>query len=443
MPITARRDALSDLSRAAALALSLIVGAPGAAFAQSAPVPADALKVRDRELEALRAEQQKAAEADRRLRLEIESLGEDRRRLNQALIDTAGRVRAAEDRLAATEARLQPLQGEEAAIRQSLESRRAVMAEVLAALQRIGRRPPPAVIVAPEDALLSLRTAIMLGAILPEMREKADALAADLGELVRIRSGIVAEQTKLSRDLAAIAEERSRMALLVDERRKKQADVEKTLDEERQRASALARQAGDLKDLIGKLEQNLDPATRNARAAARAAEEAKLQPDARSSLAVLKDPGRLGPAIAFSSARGLLPLPVNGVKIHEFGAPDGVGGTEKGLSIATRAGAQVTAPCDGWVVYSAPYRNYGQLLILNAGGGYHVLLAGMDKISVDLGQFVLTGEPVATMGGGSQMAATVASGGSQPVLYVEFRKDGTPVDPGPWWAATEGEKVRG
>ena len=98
----------------------------------------------------------------------------------------------------------------------------------------------------------------------------------------------------------------------------------------------------------------------------------------------------------------MLPLPVNGVRIREFGASDSLGGTEKGLSIATRAGAQVTAPCDGWVVYAGPFRNYGQLLILNAGGGYHVLLAGMDRISVDLGQFVLTGEPVAVMGSGAQ-----------------------------------------
>ena len=138
-----------------------------------------------------------------------------------------------------------------------------------------------------------------------------------------------------------------------------------------------------------------------------------------------------------------MPLPVNGVRIREFGAPDGLGGTEKGLTIATRAGAQVTAPCDGWVVYAGPFRNYGQVLILNAGGGYHVVLAGMERISVDVGQFVLTGEPVAVMGSGSQVAATLASGSNQPVLYVEFRKDGTPVDPSPWWAASEGEKVRG
>jgi murein hydrolase activator len=89
------------------------------------------------------------------------------------------------------------------------------------------------------------------------------------------------------------------------------------------------------------------------------------------------------------------------------------------------------------------FGNYGQLLILNAGGGYHVLLAGMERISVDLGQFVVTGEPVAVMGGGAQSAVAKAGGANQPVLYVEFRKDGIPVDPGPWWAANEGQKVRG
>ena len=99
------------------------------------------------------------------------------------------------------------------------------------------------------------------------------------------------------------------------------------------------------------------------------------------------------------------------------------------------------------MVYAGPFRNYGQVLILNAGGGYHVVLAGMDRISVNVGQFVLTGEPVAVMGGGSgqrsQATATQASSPDKPVLYVEFRKDGTPIDPSPWWAASKGEKVRG
>jgi septal ring factor EnvC (AmiA/AmiB activator) len=188
--------------------------------------------------------------------------------------------------------------------------------------------------------------------------------------------------------------------------------------------------------LIGKIEQEIA-------AAAKAAAAAQKSADPKQSLAALNDPGRLSPAVAFASAKGTLPLPIGGIRIREFGALDGLGGTEKGLSIASRASAQVTAPCDGWVVYAGPFRSYGQLLILNAGGGYHVLLAGMERISVDLGQFVLTGEPVAVMGGGPQSAAAIATGSSQPVLYIEFRKDGTPVDPSPWWALTNSEKVRG
>jgi septal ring factor EnvC (AmiA/AmiB activator) len=197
----------------------------------------------------------------------------------------------------------------------------------------------------------------------------------------------------------------------------------------------LGRQVDNLKDLIGKLEAGLDPSIKDAREAARN--------DSRPALSAFRDPGRLAPAVAFVSLRGRVPIPVNGVKLKEFGAPDGIGGQEKGVSVATRAGAQITAPADGWVVYAGPFRSYGQLLILNVGGGYHVLLAGMDRISVDLGQFVLTGEPVAVMGNSSQIASILATGSTQPVLYIEFRKDGVPVDPGPWWAAGEGEKVRG
>src|SRR6202012_229768 len=178
------------------------------------------------------------------------------------------------------------------------------------------------------------------------------------------------------------------------------------------------------------------------KSAAKAAAAAN-QNAGRNDPALLKDARRTSPAIAFASAKGLFKFPVNGTKIREFGGSDGAGGIDKGISLATRPGSQVTTPCDGWVVYAGPFRSYGQLLILNAGGGYHVLIAGMERISVNIGQFVQTGEPVATMGSTSQVASILAANASQPVLYVEFRKDGTPIDPGPWWAANEGEKVRG
>ena len=395
----------------------------------------DALKQRDQDLKAARDAQSKSIETEAALKREIEQIGADRRKLNQDLIDTAGRIRGVEAQVTATEARLKPLDDNERSIRKSLDGRRAVIGEVLAALQRIGHRPPPALIASPEDALQSVRTAMLLGAVLPEMRHEVEALANDLTALLNVRKQIAAERDRLKSEVASLGSERTRMTALVDERQKQQAEREKALDAERARAAELAHQVDNLKDLIAKLEQGLDPATRAAREAARS--------DTRPAMSALRDPGRLAPAVAFASLRGQVPIPVNGVKLKEYGAPDGIGGVEKGVSIATRAGAQVTAPADGWVVYAGPFRSYGQLLILNAGNGYHILLAGMDRISVDLGQFVLTGEPVAVMGNGSHIAAILATGSSQPVLYIEFRKDGIPVDPGPWWAAGEGEKVRG
>jgi septal ring factor EnvC (AmiA/AmiB activator) len=277
---------------------------------------------------------------------------------------------------------------------------------------------------------------MLLGAVLPEMRHQVEALASDLSALLEVRKKIADERDRLKSEVASLEGERTRMSALIGERQKQEADREKALEAERTRAVDLAKKADNLKDLISQLEQALDPATR-------ATHDAAIRNTARPALAALHDPGRLAPAVAFASLRGQIPIPVNGVKLKDYGAPDSVGGLEKGVSIATRAGAQVTSPSDGWVVYAGPFRSYGQLLILNAGGGYHILLAGMDRISVDLGQFVLTGEPVAVMGNGPQIAAILATGSTQPVLYIEFRKDGLPVDPGPWWAAGGSEKVRG
>jgi murein hydrolase activator len=408
---------------------------------QTTAVSPDAIKQREQELEAARAQQKSAAELQQKLAADIASIGQDRSKLNQQLIDIAAQVRSVETRIGDAEARLRPLDSREQQIRGSLDSRRSEIVEVLAALQRAGRRTPPALLVRPEDALQSLRTAMLLGSVVPELHARTQKLADDLGELVALRKNIATERDQLAVDRDKLKNDQIRLAALVDERQRQQSSIEKDMEAEGARAISLSRQVDSLQGLIAKMEQDV-------KSAAKAAATAALQgtpaaPNGTPNQRALKDPARTSPAIAFASAKGLFGLPVNGVKIREFGGSDGAGGVEKGISLATRPGAQVTTPCDGWVVYAGPFRSYGQLLILNAGGGYHVLIAGMERISVNIGQFVLTGEPVATMGTKSQVASILAANASQPVLYVEFRKDGTPIDPGPWWAANEGEKVRG
>lgn len=458
-PDTIRRDGLSVSPVPLSILLlsaSLIGLSPAAAqvaspaspaTAQQAPAPQaaapspEAIKQREQELEAAREQQKKAAELQQKLKADIAAIGQDRSKLNQQLIDIAAQVRGVETRIGEAEGRLRPLDSREQQIRSSLDSRRAEIIEVLAALQRAGRRTPPALLVRPEDALQSLRTAMLLGAVVPELRGRAERLTSDLSELVALRKTIANERDALALDRDKLKEDQVRMAALVDERQRKQSAIERDMEAEAARAITLSKQVDSLQGLIAKLEQDLKSA---AKAAATASlKGSPVTPNGKPNLGALKDPARLSPAIAFASAKGLFAFPVNGSKIRDFGGSDGAGGVEKGISLATRAGAQVTTPCDGWVVYAGPFRSYGQLLILNAGGGYHVLIAGMERISVNIGQFVLTGEPVATMGSTSQVASILATTASQPVLYVEFRKDGTPIDPGPWWAASEGEKVRG
>jgi septal ring factor EnvC (AmiA/AmiB activator) len=449
-PDTARRDtpvpARISLSVAllsagfAGVSLPAVAQVAGSTPQTAAP-SADAIRQREQELEATLAQQRSAAELQQKLKTEIATIGEDRSKLNAQLIDIAAQVRTIEARIDDAEARLRPLDSRERQIKGSLDSRRAEVVEVLAALQRAGRRAPPALLVRPEDALQSLRTAMLLGSVVPELRARAVKLTEDLSELVTLRKVIATERDHLATDRDRLREDQTRLAALVDERQRKQSSIEKDMEAEGARAVALSRQVDSLQGLIAKMEQDVRSAAKAAAAASQQGAPATV--DGKPNLGGFKDPARRSPAIAFTSAKGLLALPANGVKIREFGSSDGSGGVEKGISLATRAGAQVTTPCDGWVVYAGPFRSYGQLLILNAGGGYHVLIAGMERISVNIGQFVLTGEPVATMGTTSRVASILATNASQPVLYIEFRKDGTPIDPGPWWAASEGEKVRG
>src|SRR5215813_2016194 len=212
------------------------------------PDPADALKQRDRELDAALARARYSAETQAKLRSEIEALGQDRRKFNAQLIDTAAHVRDVEANINASQIRLDTLNQQERSLQKSLDQRRAVIVEVLAALQRMGRQPPPALVVSPEDALRAVRTAITLGAVLPEMRSQADALAGDLTALLNVRKEIVAQRGRLTNELDLLGREQLRVSLLIDQRQKKQANAELALAGERQRATDVARQVDSIRD---------------------------------------------------------------------------------------------------------------------------------------------------------------------------------------------------
>lgn len=433
---------------AAALAACLACG-PAAAEPPGATEPPPGLvtsgQERVRREDALRALEQRAgasAESRARLEGEVAGLRADRARLSAALVAAADRAREAEERARAVEARLDALLAREAGIRRSLDSRRSVIAEVLAALQRMGRRPPPAVLARPDDVLSAIRAAMLLGAALPGLREEAGRLAADLADLARLRTAIAADRAALDAEFAALAGERDRVAALVALRQARLALVLRDVGRERREGESLGREARTLRDLIDRTEREAPPPPAAEAPAEGESEARRLREQL--AAASLRDPVRLAPRQPFGDQKGALLRPVVGRTLREFGAPDGQGGALRGVALGARPRAVVTASADGWVVFAGPFRSYGRLLIINAGGGYYLSLAGMDRVDVEAGQFVLAGEPVGRMGEVSAPSAALSVVEAEgPVLYVELRKDGGPIDPGPWWMKSQGERARG
>jgi septal ring factor EnvC (AmiA/AmiB activator) len=146
------------------------------------------------------------------------------------------------------------------------------------------------------------------------------------------------------------------------------------------------------------------------------------------------------PDLAQLGAQNAVFAPARGRIVTHFGDPTETGGASKGLVLETRPGAQIVAPFDGRIVFEGPFRSYGQILIIEHGGGYHTVLAGLDRVDAVVGQFLLAGEPVGVMGSG-EGSGDAASASARPKLYLELRRDGQPIDPVPWFGAAEAKAV--
>ncbi|MBX4958565.1 murein hydrolase activator EnvC family protein [Rhizobium lentis] len=383
------------------------------------------------------------------LQQSIASLEKSTQSIRQALIDSAARRKELERRILESEKKLADLGVKEDGIRRSLHERRGLLAEVLAALQRMGRNPPPALLVTPDDALASVRSAILLGAVVPGIRKETDKLAADLASLAALQTASAAEKARLTATMSDGIEEERRMDLLLVENDKLSRSNAAELEAEKKRSEELAGKATSLEGLVASMESEI-ASVREAAAAARQAEENRklLTDEQRAQAKALADSGvpdknRIAPAYPFGELRAKLELPVAGDILRQFGDADGTGHEAMGVTVATNPETVVTAPADGLVVFAGAFRSYGQMIILDAGDGYHLVLSGMDTINTRQGKFVFSGEPLAVMGAKRVASATaLALETDRPTLYIEFRKDGKPVDSRPWWTAKDTGKAR-
>lgn len=395
-------------------------------------------------LERLRADLSATQARQEMLVAELGSIEADVGELTDLLIRTTDQAETLAGRISVQRERIAVLDGNTQALEVSLNAQRARIGILLSAMVRMGRTPPPALAVSPGDALRSVRSALLLGVAFPELEAESRVLASDLAALDEARGQLDEALELLLADAEALAQEEERIELVLAERSRLRDENSSVLERERERAALLASEATSLETLLADLEEELS-SVRNAIVQAEAAQE-EGPPDADDSqaLALLGDSDRMAPAFAFGSARGIIQRPVRGTEILGFGQEDTFGEASAGLHISTRANARVIAPADGWVLYAGPFRTYGQLIILDVGDGYQLVIAGMSRINVALGQFVLMGEPIAAMGErGSRVLADGSSDAPQPVLFVELREDGRSIDSSAWWAQTDDQRIDG
>lgn len=367
------------------------------------------------------------------LKAEIAEMQGDQTLQSAALVAAAQRVRLAEIEITDVEERLSDLIVREMAVRGRLDGAQDEIASVLAALQRISLNPPPALIVDSGDALGSARGAMLIAAIVPQLRERADTVTADLQTLTDIKAAALEEEATLKANHDVLEEEQLRIATLIAARRQGVNVVSAELEAEEAAARALAEKASSLRELIGALSER---AASSALGRPGEPDLPALSPEAVQ--LAFANGARTEPAVPFPLARGYLSVPANGRTVTGFGSNDGSGGIARGQYILTPAETQVLAPADGWVLYKGPYLNYGQIVILNTGSGYTALLAGLETITADIGQFVRMGEPLGTMGSRTiGRSVTTSAGNAQPTLYIELRQNNVPFDPSGWWGANE------
>lgn len=287
-------------------------------------------------------------------------------------------------------AKLIELNAREAALKTKIEANRGELAKLLGALQMYQRRPPPPLLVNPRSAKDAVRAAILIQAVTPELQARGKAFAEQAKQIRNLRRGVASASEALFQTESEIADHRARIDRLLAEKQglERQAFPDSAPEV---RARALAAKAGS----VGELVQGLGGAAGEAGAS----------------------PARLSP-------------PVQGQLIRRFGQAGAEQGRTQGWTWRAPPGAPVLSPAAGRVDYAGPLKGWGEVTIVNVGGAYRLVLAGLGSVAAAPGRTVSAGEPLGRMGPGAE------GGRVPPELYLEVRHNAAAVDPARWLGAT-------
>lgn len=353
-----------------------------------------------------------------RLRDEAKEREKEVAALRQRMIETADALQQAERRIGEINQETTRLERQQIELEASLKTQQSSLGDVLAALQSIERARPPALLVSPDDATRAARTAMLLADVTPQIEARAAALKLSLSDLASVRDALELERANFEKTNAEVGARRRMLADLLSKKQGERRVAERLAKAAQSETAALAARATNLRDVLGRLERlarAVAPRLKPPPTASRPLEIARPTPQP-----PLTRPEAFRPARLFAEAKGVLKAPIVGKVIGRFGDARPEGGRFEGVRFSAADRAIVTAPFEAQVAFARSWDPIGNLIVLDVGGGYHILLMGVGGFLVEEGQSVKAGEPIAAMAGA----------GAE--LDLEIRKNREPVNPSLW-----------
>lgn len=397
--------------RPACLALLLLLAA----------APADTHDQLQRAEQARGAELAAARDADARLA----AAQAEARRLASARVAAASQLRTAEAATAEAASRMAALAQRRAAAQARLAQRAEDLTPLLPLIERLSLYPAETLLAVPAPPEAAMTGLLVLKGLARQLEAEAATLRTEQAEIARLSAQIAEQETRLGLAQAEQAAQEAALDRQIADAQGRARAAEDAGAGAARRAAEQAARADTLRGAIAELE------------AGRRAEEARAQADAVRAQRQLRvaDAAEIrrrqvalalpaGPGLA--DQQGRLASPVSGTVVRAWGEP-GDAGPASGMSYQAAPAARVVAPCGGKVVFAGPFRSFGLLMIIDCGGGFHVVLAGLDRLDTQVGRPVQAGEPVGVMPGWD-----ARSPGPHPTLYVELRRNGQALNPAPF-----------
>lgn len=391
----------------AAFAAVIGLAAVGATARQAVDGGGDISEAR-RSLGRAQADGRAARERARRLEAEAARVTEAAEKTARESAAVAARIQETEAEIAGHEAKMRLIAQARRELGARLAERQQPLVRLTAALQRLSRRPPVLALLRPGSVRDTMYMRALLATMLPEVDRRTASLRVEIarGRELERRARLAAGQLRASE--SELRTRRQSLLALESRQRLLSRQATGTADREAERALALAERARDLGALVDDL----------GRAGALREELARLpgpimrpaRPEA--ALVAETEPPKAAP-----SGLPTYMLPVAGRLVTGFGDSSDGGPRSRGLSLATRPGAQAVAPAPGRVVFAGPYRGYGRIVIIEHPGGWTTLVTGLAQLDAEVGDQLVAGSPIGVAGARS------------PVVTVELRRDGEPVNP--------------